>query len=543
MVKIRLQKIVLSLFFLAGITHIMASNTVSTNDTLNVVEEERKELGLLQLVTPTSPATEATTEANTIVEQTPQALSLLDSLRLISYTPQSMSSSKANRYNMQLIELQGDSLYVDSLSYANDTYLQRQVEIANLEISPAAKKILLDAENAPANRFDSYNTYADCDIPSGLFMPTVFSKGSVAASSSAAKRAKSLNTKQKESPYALATTTDALSHDMELQAIRGGAKAQVAADSPWLMKYAESALPEAPSQEVIERRSSSVLRMDKKKPQELKTLNMGLPKISYWKGVFTSNVQLSQLSLSDNWYQGGVGNLNLTSSQNYNISYDDQNKVKFSANVLWKLGLNSAPDDTIRSYYLNEDQFRIESAYSIQAYERWYYNVSLLFNTQLFNNYTSNTDDKVSSFMSPTQLNVGLGMLYSYTNKAKTFTCSATMSPLALDIYFVVDTVGINYSNLSLDEGETYMQSVGTNLEYKMTWKIMSDLSWTTRFFVFTDYDYIQSDLENTLTFAVSRYFSTTIFLHLRYDDSVDTTTISPWQTKEQIGFGFNYTL
>ncbi len=543
MVKIRLQKIVFSLLLLAGISDMAASELVVSSDTLSSTkeQEERKELGLLQLLS-TSPNSTEDVAADTLTDSSSHPLSVLDSLRLVSYTPSNISAIDAIHYNLQLIDLQGDEIYVDSVAYAENPRLQRQVEIANLDISPAAKKMLLDAENAPDDRFDNYNTIADCDVTSGLFMPTVFSKGSVVSSQRAASRAVSLTTKEKPEPsYSLGGLPATMSRGVELDAIRAGAKAKVAAESPWLVQYAKSALPDAPVQEVMHRRGSSVLRMDRKKPEELTTLNMGLPKVSYWTCVFISSVQLSQLSLTDNWYQGGVGNLNLTSSQNYKISYDDQNKIKFSTSILWKLGLNSVPDDTIRSYYLNEDQFRIESAYSIQAYERWYYNLSLLFNTQLFNNYPSNSTEKTSAFMSPTQLNIGLGMLYSYTNKAKTFTCSATVSPLALDIYFVVDTVGIDYANLSLEEGEMYMQDVGTNLEYKMTWKIQDDLSWTTRFFFFTDYNYMQSDLENTFTFAVSRYFSTSAFLHLRYDDSVDTTTISPWQVKEQVGFGFNY--
>lgn len=546
MIKTNLYPIILSFFLFSIVANLSAMSMVLPSDSLvaSEGEDERKELGLLLLLNSSDSSSSIDTLSNDQAHSF--SLTVLDSLRLASsvLTTDTVLVNREDSCVLQLLMLQGDSIYVDSLVYASSPHLQRVVEIVNLGVSPVAQKMLLDIENLPADRFDSYNNYSDCQVVSSLFMPVVFSKENASARKSTVSSEEMLSEKKRSHPYTIEVEAmNYLKQDTELEAMRRENQAAVIGDSPQLVQYAQSALPEAIEQRVITRkRNTNLLRLDEKtKVSEIATLNMGLPKFSYWSDSFTSSVQLAQLSLSDNWYQGGVSNLNLTSSQSYTISYDDLNKIKFSTTVLWKLGLNSTPDDTVRSYYLNEDQFRIESAYSIKAYEQWYYNLSLLFNTQLFNNYISNSTDKSSSFMSPTQINIGLGMTYSYTNKAKTLTCSSTVSPVALGIYFVVDTVGIDYSYLSLDEGELYMQDVGTSLEYKMTWKIQEDLSWTTRFFFFTDYDYMQGDLENTVTFAVSRYFSTSVFLHLRYDDSVDTSTISPWQVKEQVGFGFNY--
>jgi hypothetical protein len=77
-----------------------------------------------------------------------------------------------------------------------------------------------------------------------------------------------------------------------------------------------------------------------------------------------------------------------------------------------------------------------------------------------------------------------------------------------------------------------------------MTWKITRNITYTGRWFVFSDYSYLQGDWENTFNFSVNRYISTQIYVHARYDSS---TTRDPdskwhlWQLKEILSFGFAY--
>lgn len=51
------------------------------------------------------------------------------------------------------------------------------------------------------------------------------------------------------------------------------------------------------------------------------------------------------------------------------------------------------------------------------------------FKTPLLNNYRVNTEDLTAAFLSPGELNLGLGMTYSYENPKKTLTFHR--SPLA----------------------------------------------------------------------------------------------------------------
>ena len=55
---------------------------------------------------------------------------------------------------------------------------------------------------------------------------------------------------------------------------------------------------------------------------------------------------------------------------------------------------------------------------------------------------------------------------------------------------------------------------------------------------------YAKSDLENTLSFAINRFLSTQINVHLRYDSSTPRIEGSKWhklQLKEILSFGFAY--
>ena len=55
-------------------------------------------------------------------------------------------------------------------------------------------------------------------------------------------------------------------------------------------------------------------------------------------------------------------------------------------------------------------------------------------------------------------------------------------------------------------------------------------------------YKYAQSDIETGMDIAFNRYFSTKIYLHARYDDSIEKNKHGNYfQFKELLSFGFNY--
>ena len=52
----------------------------------------------------------------------------------------------------------------------------------------------------------------------------------------------------------------------------------------------------------------------------------------------------------------------------------------------------------------------------------------------------------------------------------------------------------------------------------------------------------MQGDWENTFDFILNRFFSTRLFVHLRYDDALALNKdLGHFQLKELLSFGFNY--
>ena len=84
----------------------------------------------------------------------------------------------------------------------------------------------------------------------------------------------------------------------------------------------------------------------------------------------------------------------------------------------------------------------------------------------------------------------------------------------------------------------------------KFFWKICHNISYRSRIFAFSDYESVQADWENTLTFDINRFLTTQIYAHARFDTKTPKTpdnedgTPSKWkklQVKEILSIGFTY--
>jgi hypothetical protein len=269
-------------------------------------------------------------------------------------------------------------------------------------------------------------------------------------------------------------------------------------------------------------------------------------KKTHWIKTFTSSIQFSQAYVSPNWYQGGNNNLNALISLYYNVKLNTNyhKNLLFESTFQYKLGLNSAPDDSLRNYSISEDLLQINTTFGVKAAKRWYYSLTAQFKTQVVNSYTSNTYTLRSAFLSPADLTAGLGMTYNYANTKKTFSFDASMAPLSYNLKTCTNKQ-IDPTSFSIDEGHTTKMTFGSSLECKMTWQMTNNISLSSRIFAFTDYNYAQADWENTLSMAINRYLTTQIYVHARYDTTTPRIENEPnWhklQVKEILSFGIAY--
>ena len=166
----------------------------------------------------------------------------------------------------------------------------------------------------------------------------------------------------------------------------------------------------------------------------------------HWLHNFSAGLQFSQAYISPNWYQGG------------------NNNVMAEATTQYKLAISSAPNDTVHNYLISEDLFQFNGTFGVRAINNWYYSANAMFKTQFFNSYKSNSRDLKSAFLSPGELNVGLGMTYSKENKPKRFRIEVSISPLSYNMKMSTNHK-INVTNFGIKEGHRTISEVG-NLQF-----------------------------------------------------------------------------
>ena len=317
---------------------------------------------------------------------------------------------------------------------------------------------------------------------------------------------------------------------------------------PGLVQYDEAHLPEPPRE--------FVATVDPSTATIVFTENIATPAAApaietdygrkHWLRDFNVNLQFSQAYVSPNWYQGGNNNLNALLNIYYNVKLNPAYHPKwiFDNTFQYKLGMNNAPDDKMRDYSISEDLLQWNMTLGYKSAKRWYYSLATQFKTQILKNYKSNTNDLQAAFLSPGELNVGLGMTYSYANPKKTFNFDASISPLSWNLKTCINR-DMNVTAFGIKEGRKTVNEIGSSAEGKLQWKICDNISLRSRLFVFTDYDYIYGDLENTIQFTINRFLSTQIYVHARYDSTTkrpdETTDWHKFQLKEILSFGFSY--
>ena len=274
------------------------------------------------------------------------------------------------------------------------------------------------------------------------------------------------------------------------------------------------------------------------------------PQRIYWTKNGSSLLQFQQNYISDNWYTGGIGNLNLLSVQNFTFNYK-KNSIQFNNFVEWKLSFYTNPNDTVRNFRIGEDLVRSYSDFGIRAFNnKWSYSTNLEIKTPLFRNYRENSkEDVISSILSPVIINMGiLGMKYQLNktyenNKYRRLNLSADISPLSVQYTYVANEK-VDPRRFGIKEGEKYLLDLGSTINSKITINFNRQVSFSSRLKIFTNYEKTIVESENELNMALSRFFSTRFYLYSRFDDSPGLTRdpkMGYLQTNELFSFGFNY--
>lgn len=264
----------------------------------------------------------------------------------------------------------------------------------------------------------------------------------------------------------------------------------------------------------------------------------------HWLHSVGASLHFSQAFVSDNWYQGGNNHLALLFGFNWNVQLNQvfHPDILFQSNLSYKLGLNSTPQDEVHAYSISEDMLQYNLNTGLKAFKKWFYSFNAVFKTQILRNYEKNSMVRTASFLSPGDLNLGLGMAYSHKNRNNTIQLTATISPLSYNLKTCI-TDKIDHSQFNISPTSKTRNEIGSNGEFNMSWIITANINYKTRVFLFTDYKYFLSDWENTINFDINRFLSTQLYVHLRYDTSTEgNTSWKHLQLRELLSFGLTYT-
>ena len=318
-------------------------------------------------------------------------------------------------------------------------------------------------------------------------------------------------------------------------------------EHPEVVRYNVETLPEAPAPyiAVLDPTDFSISVREDISPAGKPTVTAEEVKKKHWIRNFSASLQFSQAYVSPNWYQGGNNNLNALAAIIYNVKLNDalHPNLLFETNFQYKLGLNSAPDDSLHTYNISEDVLQINSTFGLKAAKHWYYSVNGQFKTQVLNSYTVNTNDLAAAFLSPGELTAGLGMTYTYENKKKTFGINMSIAPVSYHLITCINSA-MNPTVYGIKEGRKFENQFGSSFDLALKWTIAYNITLNSHIFSFTDYKSVQVDWENTLAFAINSFLTTQIYAHLRYDSQTPVIPDSRWkklQIKEIFSIGFAY--
>lgn len=428
--------------------------------------------------------------------------------------------------------------------------LLRFLKKDELEISEEAlywARLVRDASTL----FNEHMTFNDTIIVNPLFMPILF-KGDYLPHDLTFYNTDVLKEK---TPYDHLLPADSIfKEEYRLKKLEDMAYQHVQNNYPTYFRYSLNDLPqELLESHVIKKSIREDIPIKIKSDVSFEDVDAPakfIPERRYWISHFESSIQFAQNYVSPNWHAGGNSSLNLNNREYLRYDYN-KNRIKLTNELEIKNNISTAPNDTLRSYKVSDDVFRLHSNFGYQAFSKWYYTLNFEFRTQILSSFAENSDVKQSGLLSPYSINVGLGMKYdlnkTFKQKHKKLTFNVNVAPLSFTFRHTIDEdIQLN-KHFKMDketnEYPTKENLFGSTIDATLNFQFNRNISWYSRFKYNTSYHRIEGELENRFTFAWSRFFSTNLTLNMRYDDGVarNDEFDSYLQINELLSFGFNY--
>ena len=265
-----------------------------------------------------------------------------------------------------------------------------------------------------------------------------------------------------------------------------------------------------------------------------------LPTLKRW-FVFGQNSLVFNQSSFANWYAGGNNNIGVIGKVNYNIVYK-KNKHYLDNNIQLGYGLVSSTGQSTRK---TDDYINILTNYGYELAPDYYLSTGFQFLSQFTPGFNySNTpdpkyDDRISKFMAPGYLNLGLGFSYNPNEKFQVI-----MRPLNGKFTFVLDKKLQFVGNYGLEkDGQSVRTELGAMLNVLYKINLFKDASFINQVNFFTNYlkhsERVDINYTSSLNLKFNKYITTVLSLAMMYDHD----QIQKLQRKQTLGVGVTYNL
>ena len=258
---------------------------------------------------------------------------------------------------------------------------------------------------------------------------------------------------------------------------------------------------------------------------------------SPWRREATLMAQITQNYVTDNWYQGGSSSFAGLGIAKGQISYIRE-RFTWENTGEWRIGGSTVSADSLHKVNTTDDLFRIYSKANLLIISKLFTSLSAELETRLLPTYKSNSMELKSAPFSPFRFNAAFGIDYKPVKGL-----SISVSPVSYKVIHIMDTVRVNPTDFGLDEHQRTQHNIGSSVRVEYLWKPVREVAIESKFYLYTNYQNVEVDLEVNCDFIINRFLSARLMLHPRYDSTVikEGDTKAKMQFRELLSIGFSH--
>lgn len=265
-------------------------------------------------------------------------------------------------------------------------------------------------------------------------------------------------------------------------------------------------------------------------------------------GFVGFNISQSHFS---NWTAGGQDNVNGLGTFKYNMNYL-KGKSKWDNSL--DLALGYSYYDLDQKPLKTDDRINFSSLYGFDVVkDELFVTANLNFQSQFANGYDYKNDstNRISAFLAPAYLTVGIGAQYVPSNWF-----SLNLAPASGRLTIVNDKDLSDKGAFGVTPGKMFRMELGAQLTANINYEIFKNVTFTSKLIVF--YDYMQTrefnalnekygcrldfDWDNALVMKVNNWLNCNVTARLVYDEDIKPIEGESFlQFKEVLSIGLSY--